>query len=169
MRSEGIARHDGHATCAVDNGDDKAAAKTRQGGLASALVCVQNEVSVRAVRLVGRIREGLAIEEQAMKEPTKGTPLRPSYAAGQSAARLVKCEREHPIAFFRFGRKGPSDCHGGLARHDAMSPSLLSRSKSSFTSSAARASSTSNSSTRHRTIRLTSRRSPIIAHTRLPV
>jgi hypothetical protein len=51
MRPKWIPRHNGHPSAAVNNSDNKDPAKTRQRRLTLALVCVQNEISVRAIPL----------------------------------------------------------------------------------------------------------------------
>src|SRR5262249_28326130 len=150
MRPHGIARHESRVTRTVDNGDNKAAAKTRQGRLALALVCAQNEFSIRAIRVtaISRLREGLAVEQQAAEKTTKRPPLRPSHAVRRYASRFIERERDHPIIGLRFGRKRVRDRQAGRTPHDMSRPSVRSRMSRSFTSSVARVSSTSNSLTK---------------------
>jgi hypothetical protein len=95
MGPDGIARHNGHATRAVDNGDDEAAAQTRQGRFTPALVRLQDEVSSRAIWSVKIVwtRSGFATEEEAMEETAKISTLGPSRTDGRYAAWFRERER----------------------------------------------------------------------------
>jgi hypothetical protein len=51
MHPKWIPRNNGHPSAAVNNSDNKDPAKTGQRRLTFALVCAQNEISVRAMLL----------------------------------------------------------------------------------------------------------------------
>ena len=61
---------------------------------AAALVCAQNELSIRAIRVaaIGRIREDLAVEQQAVEQSNEKAPA-PPIARSQAALERVRRAR----------------------------------------------------------------------------